>query len=344
MNKPMLIHKSEESVLDQADWHDLVPFVIGGRSRIATCSGLNWIGNDHLAVVNLFGGHLRIYRVEQHMDETCVALKLLHEHTDDISYPENIAISKDGNQLAITHSLSDDHGVSLQPIHQPSLKPGKVNMLRYGRAFHGVDFSPDGDYLIITDVGEPGYVEVLRTDTGKSTCRFDNVLAPLKPKDARFMSGTNLVVIAYGPNAKTEATSVAGGVLSVHVCDVEHGNVDPRPVAIWHDSDNIMVALESCTVFRIPGSGRFNILCADQATDSVHGFTFDPDTLLIDFHGAFSTDLNFPHSVAVSPDGRLAAVANYGDDTIRIFNVESYQPKLNLRQRLRRMFSRKTAP
>ncbi len=337
MQKPILVHRSEASVLDQTERQDLVPFVIGGRSRMATCSGLSWIDNNHLAVVNLFGCHLRVYSVEEQMDAPGVALKLLHEHTDAIFYPENVAISRSGGQVAITHSQSERHGVSVQSIHHSDLKPGKVDMLRRGTGFHGADFSPDGHYLMITNVGEPGYVEVVKTAGGECVCRFDNRLAPLKPKDARFVGDTNLVVIAYGPNARRDASEIAGGMLCLHVCDLASGTVDPEPVSVWHDSNKITIALESCAVCRTPGSDRFMLLCADQGTDSLYSFSLDPASHAIEFQDTFSTDLSFPHSVAVDPDGRLAAVANYGDDTIRIFKVDSHRPKLNLRQRLRRL-------
>ena len=37
--------------------------------------------------------------------------------------------------------------------------------------------------------------------------------------------------------------------------------------------------------------------------------------------GNFATNLDFPHGVHCSPDGRYVAITNYGDDTFRILRI-----------------------
>ena len=52
--------------------------------------------------------------------------------TEGLSYPEDVAVSPDGTLLAVTHSMSDDLGVSLHPIDAVSLAPGPA-----GKRFAG---------------------------------------------------------------------------------------------------------------------------------------------------------------------------------------------------------------
>ena len=66
-------------------------------------------------------------------------LELLHEMTEGLAYPEDVAVSPDGTLLAVTHSMSDDLGVSLHPIDAVSLAPGPAGeTLRRGDARVGV--------------------------------------------------------------------------------------------------------------------------------------------------------------------------------------------------------------
>ena len=134
MARLVLSHVSERSVLHDPNVAGLEPFTVAGRKRLATCSGVAWFRGHHLAVVNLYGGHLRVYRFHPGGDGSATGprLELLHEMTEGLAYPEDVAVSPDGNLLAVTHSMSDDLGVSLHPIDTVSLAPG-----RPGRRFAG---------------------------------------------------------------------------------------------------------------------------------------------------------------------------------------------------------------
>src|SRR5438552_2663525 len=74
-----LSHVMERSVLQRPDVHTLEPFVVAGRKRLATCSGVAWFRGYHLAVVNLYGCHLRIYRFHPESRAQPAHLELLHE-------------------------------------------------------------------------------------------------------------------------------------------------------------------------------------------------------------------------------------------------------------------------
>jgi len=123
----LITHRSERSVLDAPGAGKLTPFIVAGRSRLATCSGVAWFRGRHLCVANLYGGHVRIYRFHPAVDGAATArLELVHEMTEGIRYPEDVAISPDGAMLAVANSVARDAGISLHridPIRQDQSRP-----------------------------------------------------------------------------------------------------------------------------------------------------------------------------------------------------------------------------
>ncbi|HEY1473330.1 MAG TPA: hypothetical protein VGF53_04535 [Pseudolabrys sp.] len=321
----VLTHVSERSVLNEIAARGLVPFALAGRKRFATCSGVAWFHGCHVAVVNLYGGHLRVYRFDCGADGVQPRLELLHEMSAGLSFPENVAASPDGSVLAITHSMSDAHGISLHSIEPGSLAPQPTTaMLRIGRAFHGLNFTPDSRHLAFTEIGTPGYIEVARIDSGACTCRLDNTYDLFKPKSAAFLHDGSFVAVAFSPGLRSDGvTTIAGGLLTVHRFDAERGIIEPEAVAELGGADGSLGALESCTILPAPPGGPFRILAADQAADIVLAIDFDPQQARLSFAGVFAAGMSFPHGVDVSADGRFVAVANYGDDTLRIVRVKS---------------------
>ena len=149
----VLSHLTEGSILDSPQLENFVPFAVGGRKRRATCSSVAWFPDHHVAVVNLYGGHLRIYRFHPgggRRAEEC-RLELLHEIKDGMDVPEDVAVSPDCKLLAVAHSLSETCGITLYSINQsssgPELAPIKLRTGGTGEVFHSVDFSPDSRFI-----------------------------------------------------------------------------------------------------------------------------------------------------------------------------------------------------
>ena len=324
----VLSHVSERSVLHDPNVAGLEPFTVAGRKRLATCSGVAWFRGHHLAVVNLYGGHLRVYRFHPGGDGSATGprLELLHEMTEGIAYPEDVAVSPDGNLLAVTHSMSDDLGVSLHPIDAVSLAPGPAGeTLRggtRGSAFHGVSFSPDSRHLAFTEIGVPGYVEVVRvTTTRERTCLLENRHAPLKPKSVAFSHDGRFAVIALALNVTPgPGAATADGLLSVHRFDAASGVIG-EALADMHGADTALVNMEICTFLPSIAGTPYRILVANQGADVVAAFTFDPGARALAFAGIFAAGLSFPHGVDACADGRFVAVTTYGDDTVHIARI-----------------------
>lgn len=300
------------------------PFVVAGRERLATCSSISWFQGYHLAVVNLYGSHLRVYRF--HPEETAGGrppwLELLHELTEGISFPEDVAVSPDGTQLAVSHSMCPSRGVTLHSIDPVSLAPSPIlTTLRAGVAFHGVKYSPDSRHLAFTEVGTPGFVEVVRVSPRslERTCLLENRQAPLKPKSISFSHDGRFAFIVVGPGATPSFQAHhAGGRLSVHRFDMAKGVIAMESVAELCSADKNMAYVEMCAVLPNAPGEPYRILLTNQASDSVLACQFSGQDLSLSLVGTVASGLSFPHGLDVSHDGRYLAIANYGDDSLRI--------------------------
>lgn len=332
----VLVHVSERSVLEEIEALGLVPFRVGERERFATCSGVAWFRGHHLAVVNLYGGHLRVYRFHPGDEATHepARLALLHETSEGISFPEDVAVSPDGNLLAISHSMSDDHGISIHPLDAMSLAPGTPGeTIRRGRAFHCLKFSPDSRHLAFTEISTPGSVEVVRvaSTVGDRTCLLVNEHAPLKPKGITFSSDGRFVAIGRSaPLTPLSASGAAplGAMYSVHRFDAANGVIAADPVAELKGTSVSLGNVEMCTFVPTPPGRPYRILGANQAADTVTEFEFDAEDRTLSFAGVFAAEMSFPHGIDASSDGRFVAVTNYGDDTLRIARVAPMDDKL----------------
>jgi len=326
-SETVLSHLSERSILHGPNLASYRPFAVGRRERRATCSGVAWFRGYHLAVVNLYGQHLRVYRFHPGGDLIGEApwLELLQETNEDLSYPEDVAVSPDGNLVAVTHSMSEDFGVSLRAIDPVSLAPNPVgDIIRRGSAFHGVNFSPDSRHLAFTEIGPTGYIEVLSvaSDLRERTCLLENQYAPLKPKSVAFSHDKRFVVVGLSLNASQKAgNAVSDAMLSVHHFDAANGVIDSKAVAELRDVGILPWNVEMCAFLPNFSGLPYLILAANQAADVVAVFEFNADDRTLTFSGVLQDGLSFPHGVDVSADGKFVAVTNYGDDNLRIVRV-----------------------
>jgi DNA-binding beta-propeller fold protein YncE len=324
----VLSHVTERSILDSPDLSRYRPLAVGGRARRATCSGVAWFRGHHLAVVNLYGEHLRVYRFQPGDGAKAPRLDLLHERTRGMSYPEDVAAAPNGRLLAVTHSMDKDVGVTLYAVDPVSLAPSVAGtLLRRGEYFHGLTFSPNSRHLAFTEIGPTGYVEVIRVNSffRRRTCLLENRHAPLKPKSIAFSQDERFAVIGLSMNASEKAgDDVSSGMLSIHRFDAARGVIDAEPVAESRDLGVWPAGLDICA-FLPPMPGQaYGILTTNQAADMVTTFEFRPGDRRLAFVGVFLDGLAFPHGVDVSADGNFVAVTNYGDDTLRIVRTNRF--------------------
>src|SRR5262249_24575900 len=228
-------HAIEGSIRHAPDSLTAYPaFVVAGRKRQATCSDVAWFHGNHLAVANMYGGHLRIYRLPENNGGMARRLELLHEKSG-LPLPEGVAVSPDGSVLAAAHSLSHEYGVSLHTIDKASLALGPTEALCAGReerAFHAASFTPDGKHIAYTVIGRALSVEIVRLKDRAMTCRLERFPAALAPKSITFSADGRFALVALSfIAAPVDLGNYGGGMLTVHRFDAESGGIEADPVA-----------------------------------------------------------------------------------------------------------------
>ncbi|MFT4572496.1 MAG: hypothetical protein ACI8TX_002979 [Hyphomicrobiaceae bacterium] len=274
----MLSHPTEDSILSLSNTENFPPFSVGGRTRQATCSGVAWFRGYHLAVVNLYGCHLRVYRFHPHDLETNrpAKLELLQELNDGIDYPETVAVSPDGNMLAVAHCQSRKFGMSLFPIDQDAPRAASKRRIvrreaRKQPPFHGASFTPDSRHLAYTEIGEPGYVEVVRVDATKRkpTCHLTNGMAPLKPKSVAFSPDAKFAASVMGYNgAPNHRSQTSGGMLLVHRFDADNGVIEPQPIAQLKGPGKSLATSDMGIFIPTAPGTPYRVVAVDQAADA----------------------------------------------------------------------------
>ena len=296
-------------------------YVVAGRKRQATCSDVAWFRGNHLAVANMYGGHLRIYRLHEDSGGMPRRLELLHEK-GGLLLPEGIAVSPDGSLLAAAHSLSKEYGVSLHAIENPSLKLGPTEALCAGRdesAFHATSFAPDGKHIAYTVIGRELSVEVVRLSDRAIVSRLDTFPTRLAPKSVTFSADGRFALIALSfIAASTDMGNYGGGMLRVHRFDAQSGLVEPKPVAEYQATGTDLGFLDMAIFLPENRGDSYRILVTDQANDLIPAYAFNAADGSLRPDGVFADRLSFPHGVDARADGRYVAITTFGDDSVHI--------------------------
>ena len=316
----VLRHVSERSVLEPERAAGFQARYVDGRPRLATCSSVAWFNGYHLAVVNLFGGTLRVYRFHSGASSR---LQMLHEI--EVPHPESVAVSPNGRLMAIAHAGIGGGGLSLLPFDQrgraPSAAQGEtIRQAAAGTQFHGVSFSRDSRHLAFTEIGVPGYVEVVRLEGAApvTTCVVRNHRPDVTAKSVAFSPDGRFAALALAPTSQARAQGgQPSGVLAVHRYDAGRGVIADAPTVELTVGGAELRNLETCAFVPSVG-GMARILATNQGEDMVSAFAFDPVSGMLRFEGVVAGNLSFPHGVDVSADGRFVAITTYGDDSLHI--------------------------
>ncbi len=296
-------------------------FVVAGRKRQATCSDAAWFRGNHLAVANMYGGHLRIYRLHEDIDGTPRRLELKHEKRG-LPMPEGIAVSPDGSLLAAAHSLSDEYGVSLHAVDRGSLALGPTEALCRGRnecAFHAASFTPDGRHIAYAVIGCALSVEVVRLNDRAMTCRLDSFPAGLAPKSITFSADGRFALVALSfIAASVDTGKLGGGMLRVHRFDARSGSIEAEPAAEYRATGTDLGFLDMAIFLPVKRGDIYRILVTDQANGLIPAYAFDAAAVTLRPDGVFADNLSFPHGVDARADGRYVAITTFGDDSVHI--------------------------
>lgn len=299
--------------------------IIGVRSRLATCSGVAWGSPGLLAVINLAGNSLHLYTLSDK------GLTLIQEIVDipGIVDPAGLAFSPDGTVLAITSSRDNSAGnvhFFAVDLETQIVNPKAIASLKCPKDTnaHGIAFTPDSQMFLYTTIDWPGVIQLLKIDKTEKGFQLhllqtlQNQFSPIKAKGIAVSPNGKFVAIGYGPNAGVRLAQ-ARGQIAIYSLDMALG-LGQTPISISSDKFEFQCVED---VSFSPDSSY--VAASDQGADKVVIINFDSSTGLLGQEVLTlknpQAQLSFPHGNSVSPDGKYLAVANYGSDMVKIYQL-----------------------
>ena len=143
----------------------------------------------------------------------------------------------------------------------------------------------------------------------------------MKAKSIAFSPDDKFIAITYARNILKRNNGVNTRI-DIFTFDKSTGQVGKTPISEIRNS--AMLECAESVVFNQEGTCL--IIC-DKSTHAVYIYAFNNSSGCIgDLLCTLSSDdsrVTFPHSVAVSNDGKYLSVANYGDDALRVYDLDS---------------------
>jgi DNA-binding beta-propeller fold protein YncE len=321
--EPVCVLPTPGSFLESPAARGARPFFVGRRPRLATCGGVAWFHGRRLATLSLLGNAVHTYEVDA-ASGRATPLQALGDPAG-LSRPENLAFSHAGDVLAVTNS--GDDRVTLYAVdaatHEVLPRPVASIACGAGANPHGVAFSPDDAWLLVTTVEPPGSLRCFRLSRpagrveATETWRAPNPRSPLRPKGVSFVPGGRRVALAYGPNALVRPHRAPRGLVALAAFDPARGTLGPETAVLGGRAGGLR-----CPEDVAAAPDGTALVVVDQASDRIVRVALDADSDRLGPAAAFrgeASRLSFPHGAAISSDGALLAVACYGSDEATVF-------------------------
>lgn len=199
--------------------------------------------------------------------------------------------------------------------------------LRIENTAHGIHFSPDSHYLAFTTIDGPGTIEVYNVKDMpiQRVCLLPVNYTYLRPKDVCFTKDAKYVAIIYSMpiSIKYIKRIVDGPRLAIHRFDAKTGMIEEKSLVAFDNNNSLFGSFELAAFRPDINPKEYRLFITNQAQDKVVEVAFNPDQFSLQVSGSHRLNLSFPHGIDVSGDGKLIAVTNFGDDSIRIFELEN---------------------
>ena len=302
---------------------------IGATPRYATASGLVWTRPDIVSVAYLLTSSMVTYRIHRgavglaaEPISTIAGLDVLGDYS-------GIAASASGALMAVTSSVDGRLAVMRTDADGVPVPDSIVTVkVPTDRVVHGVAFSPDERYVVYTSILRGGGLRTVRVSNSPDgrlalelVAVIDTPEARLPPKGLRFSADGRHLLVSHGGSATSSPGRSSRGFVAVHEWDAETGRVgqcldrSEARQGIKCAEDVTLLADDSMA------------LVTDQFDDSAHLIRIDRATgRLSEGRKVVSWaagGLTMPHGCATSPDGTTVAITNYGDGSVRFFDVAS---------------------
>lgn len=292
----------------------------GERPRYSSCSGVVFSPQDRYVMsVHLFSGTLSTYEFNKDVP-TLEAIRCVgNKDGFPFNHPENLDIYPDGRWVAISQGAPGTVNLFTLDSETGEIQPTDI-ALRYSNRdwAHGVAFSDDGTFLASTSIGETVCVGIYKIVDGsfQKYQVLETKIRPLEPKGVAFSPDGRFLAACYCQTIGTNKTKDPIAQLEIYKLNPDTQLFEPNPVSVFTKAPGNMETVK----FSPDGS---YLLTSDQVLDEIFVHEFDRET------GALSgskillenptAELNFPHGLAFSRDGKYLAVTNYGDDRITLY-------------------------
>ena len=304
------------------------PLSIGrgaSNTRYATCSGAVWLDDEYIATVSLLTNAVQMYRWNRDRNRL---RRIQHSpFHDDLHHPENLDFSPRLGLVAISNANRLSLFRFAEETGELDAQPSSVLSIKHDITTHGIGFAPSGRFLCYTTIGKPGVTGVFRLEkeegdriTGTETDVLHNTLWPQVPKGVAVSPCEQFIAICFGPNAGIEREDFNGTVAIYRFH--RDGKIDPDPISVKSEE----LGLQCAEDIKFATDGSF-VSITVQVTNEVLFVPFDRQSgQLSDQISRLSNptaELDFPHGVAFSPNGKYMAISNYGSDRILIYAFRS---------------------
>lgn len=233
--EPVAVYKTPDTIMDRIPpiWAQK----IGNRLRYSTCTGVAWFAdNTHLVSANLLDNSLQTYRFNQDSHVLQVDKKYRNDITQ-LSWPENLTISRDGTLLAVSNSAKGRVCVYRINPENGQLSASPIAFIDADDLrLHGVRFSPDGNFLAYVTYDDKGKIKIFRlSDPLNGSISFElkdtveNKFEGLAPKGIDFSHDMNFVAICYSARAGTNL-QLQTGKLAIFKFDAKSGKLSQKPL------------------------------------------------------------------------------------------------------------------
>ena len=272
---------------------------VGNRKRLATASGCCFISDNLLVINHLVGQKLFFvsfdynkftYNIVNQVDTTFHDDKCITDLIDNVN--KLIATSNFDTKSFSIYEICGEYIRKLKDYHFPELG-----------YCHGIKFY-DENIICFTTV-TINYICFYDISENKELYKFD--LEAGRPKDVCFISKNKMIVLYTINNPNKDNYNLTNSVVYLINFDLNKQEHVILSEFIVPNSQ-----LDSC----VCNNSLVFVTVVGESEDSVLILSSDNNTLSIQDK---LTGFNFPHGVALR--NNLLAVTNYGDNTVKIINL-----------------------
>lgn len=322
-SSPICVVSTPNSILNRKE--NYIPAYVCDRQRYGTCTGAAWFHDNHLAVLNLYGKKIIIYKFNPEEKKFDTIQEINNQLGAKLTNSENLTVSPDGSLLALC-SDGPCPGLKIYTINPEThmIHPEPIFSLPAKDLVHNVKFASDGKHLAYVTFHNDDSIVIYRVHADRDslnlqlTCTKKNTLKLMKAKAIGFTKNNKFVVVAYSlplhDSQKNQLESLLvsyefdnkNGIVGNPVCSIKQA-LCIEDLALLHDDSALILSNQDKDVVRIYEFDKYNGQIVDEGYDVLQ----NPEA-----------QLSFPHGIAVSQDEKYLVVANYGDDKFNLYQIK----------------------